>query len=86
VATFTDCSDWPGPCASFAWARGTDNSEQAAWLSEAVRLSRSTGMVKCIIVWNIDFPRYGYDPQDGYAIIRPGGGCPACDTLHAAMQ
>jgi hypothetical protein len=86
VATFTDCSDWPGSCASFAWARGTDNSEQAAWLAEAVRLSRSTGMVKSIIVWNIDFPRYGYDPQDGYAIIRPGGGCPACDTLHAALQ
>lgn len=86
VATFTDCSDWPGPCASFAWARGTDNSEQAAWLAEAVRLSRSTGMVKSIIVWNIDFPRYGYDPQDGYAIIRPGGGCPACDALHSAMQ
>jgi hypothetical protein len=70
----------------FAWARGTTNAQQAAWLSEAVNLSRSTGMVKCIIVWNIDFTRYGYDPQDGYAIIRPGGGCPACDALRAVMQ
>jgi hypothetical protein len=70
----------------FAWARGTNNAQQAAWLAEAVRLSRSTGMVRCIIVWNIDFARYGYDPQDGYAIIRPGGGCPACDSLRAAMQ
>jgi hypothetical protein len=73
VPTF---SDW------FAWARGTDNAEQAAWLSEAVQLSVNTGMVRCIIVWNIDFVRYGDDPQDGYAIIRPGGGCPACDSLH----
>jgi hypothetical protein len=73
VPTF---SDW------FAWARGTDNAEQAAWLSEAVQLSVNTGMVRCIIVWNIDFVRYGDDPQDGYAIIRPGGGCPACDPLH----
>jgi hypothetical protein len=66
----------------FAWARGTNNAQQAAWLAEAVNLSRSTGMVRSIIVWNIDFSRYGYDPQDGYAIIRPGGGCPACETLH----
>jgi len=85
VPLFTDCSDWPGPCASFAWARGTDNSEQAAWLAEAVQLSINTGMVRCIIVWNIDFVRYGYDPQDGYAIVRPGGSCPACDALHAIL-
>jgi len=70
----------------FAWARGTNNAQQAAWLAEAVNLSRATGMVRNIIVWNIDFTRYGYDPQDGYAIIRPGGGCPACDSLRAATQ
>ncbi|RMF34277.1 MAG: hypothetical protein D6759_06070 [Chloroflexi bacterium] len=69
----------------FAWARGTNNAQQAAWLAEAVRLSISTGMVRVIIVWNIDFPRYGYDPQDGYAIIRPDGSCPACETLHQVM-
>ncbi len=85
VPTFTDCTDWVGPCSSFAWARGIDNSEQAAWLSEAVQLGINTGMVRCIIVWNIDFQRYGYDPQDGFAIIRPGGICPACDSLHAVL-
>ncbi len=70
---------------AFAWARGTNNAQQAAWLAEAVQLSIQTGMVRCIIVWNIDFPRYGYDPQDGYAIIRPDGSCPACETLHAVL-
>ena len=69
----------------FAWARGTNNAQQAAWLAEAVQLGINTGMVRCIIVWNIDFIRYGTDPQDGYAIIRPGGGCPACETLHAVL-
>ena len=72
-------SDW------FAWARGTNNAEQAAWLQEAVQLSINTGMVRCIIVWNIDYVRYGYDPQDGYAIVRPGGSCPACDALHSVL-
>lgn len=40
-------------------------------------------MVHCIIVWNI--VRYGYDPQDDYAIIHPDGSCPACDALYAVM-
>jgi hypothetical protein len=70
---------------AFGWARGTDNAEQAAWLAEAVQLSVNTGMVRCIIVWNIDFVRYGYDPQDGFAIIRPDGSCPACESLHAVL-
>jgi hypothetical protein len=76
VSTFSD---------QFSWARGTNNAQQAAWLAEAVQLGSNTGMVRCIIVWNIDFVRAGYDPQDGYAIIRPGGSCPACDTLHNVL-
>jgi hypothetical protein len=76
VETFSD---------QFAWARGITNAQQAAWLAEAVRLSINTGMVRVLIVWNIDFVRYGYDPQDGFAIIRPGGGCPACDALHGVL-
>jgi hypothetical protein len=69
----------------FGWARGINNAQQASWLAEAVQLSINTGMVRCIIVWNIDFARYGQDPQDGYAIIRPGGSCPACDSLHNVL-
>jgi hypothetical protein len=69
----------------FGWARGINNAQQAAWLAEAVQLSVNSGMVRCVIVWNIDFVRSGHDPQDGYAIIRPGGGCPACDSLHNVL-
>jgi LysM repeat protein len=69
----------------FAWAQETDNAEQALWLAEAVRLGRDTGMVHAIMIWNVDFPRYGPDPQDGYALIRPGGRCPACATLRDAV-
>ncbi len=76
VSTFSD---------QFGWARGIDNAKQAAWLSEAVQLSINTGMVRCIIIWNVGRSRYGYDPQDGYNIIRPGGSCPACDALHNVL-
>jgi len=37
--------------------------------------------VRLLIVWNIDFTGYGDDPQAGYAIIRPDGGCPVCVAL-----
>jgi hypothetical protein len=70
---------------TFSWATGTDNTEQAAWLAEAAELSVSTGMVRYMMIWNIDFPRYGDDPADGYAIFRPDDSCPACETLHALL-
>ena len=76
----------PGPIpAHFAWASNVTVAQQAQWLADAARLSRNSGRVRMMIVWNVDFTHWGADPQAGYAIVRPGGGCPACDTLRAAM-
>lgn len=66
---------------SFAWGADTSVAEQAQWVSEAVRLSRNSGRVRLVILWNMDFTHYGDDPMAGYALVRPGGGCPACDAL-----
>lgn len=60
-------------------------AEQAQYLAEAASLSRSQGRVRLLIVFNVDITVFGDDPQAGYAMIRPGGGCPACDTLGAVM-
>ncbi|MGB1288865.1 MAG: hypothetical protein ACPG7F_20195, partial [Aggregatilineales bacterium] len=70
--------DLPG---SFSWAGATTVQQQAAWLAQAVSLASQSGQVSMLIVWNVDFTVYGGDPQGGYAIIRPGGACPACDAL-----
>lgn len=67
--------------AHYAWGADTSVAEQARWLAEAVRLARSSGRVRLVIIWNVDFTNYGGDPMAGYAIVRPGGGCPACDAL-----
>jgi hypothetical protein len=67
--------------AGFEWAANTSAAEQAQWLDQAVSLSAQSGRVRLLIIWNIDFTGYDADPQAGYAIIRPGGGCPACDAL-----
>ncbi len=66
---------------SFGWAENVTVGQQAAWIKQAVNLSRSSGKVKLLIVWNVDFTNYGDDPMAGYAIIRPGGACPACEAL-----
>ncbi len=71
---------------AFAWAADTSVAEQAQWLGEAAALSRSSGRVPLMIVWNVDFTQYGDDPQGGYAIVRPDGSCPACSTLAAAVR
>ncbi len=56
-------------------------AEQAQYLASAVRLSRDQGKVRLLIVFNVDLTTYGADPQAGYAMIRPNGGCPACDSI-----
>lgn len=68
----------------FSWAQNVTVAQQAAWLAEAAALSSQSGRVRLLIVWNVDFTLYGSDPQAGYAMIRPGGGCPACDAMAAA--
>ena len=58
-------------------------AQHAAYLGQAAQLSRDQGKVRLMIVFNVDLKNYGSDPQAGYAIIRPNGGCPACETLRA---
>ncbi|MDX2160459.1 MAG: hypothetical protein SF162_03945 [bacterium] len=71
---------------SFAWAQNTSVAEHAAWLAEAASLAAQSGRVRMMIVWNVDFPFYtATDPMGGYGMNRPGGSCPACDTLGAVM-
>jgi hypothetical protein len=60
-------------------------AEQAAWLAQAASLAAQRGNVRLMIIWNINFTRWDSDPMGGYAIIRPGGACPACSALGAVM-
>ena len=69
----------------FAWAGKVTVAQQAQWLAEAASLSASSGKVRMMIVWNIDSTTWGDDPQAGYAIIRQGGSCPACESLRQVM-
>lgn len=66
---------------TFAWAKNVTVAQQAAWLAEAAAMSANSGKVRMMIIWNVNFTNYGSDPMAGYAIIRPNGGCPACDAL-----
>jgi hypothetical protein len=71
---------------NFGWAANTTVAEQAQWLAETASLAGSSGKVRLMIVFNVDFTQYlANDPQAGYAIMRPDGTCPACSTLSAVM-
>jgi hypothetical protein len=70
---------------NFAWAKDVTVAQQAQWLAEAATLSINSGKVRLMIIWNVDFSNFGSDPMAGYAIIRPGDSCPACDSLGAVV-
>ncbi len=72
--------------AGFSWASDNTVAEQATWLASAVTQARSAGNVNLFIVWNVDNSVFTTDPQAGYAIVRPDGTCPACNTIAQAMQ
>jgi uncharacterized protein YraI len=71
---------------NFQWAANITLANQAQWLARAVQLSRESGKVRLLIIWNMDRRQYdAEDPQAGYSIFRPDGTCPACATLRAVM-
>ncbi len=72
---------------NFAWGQNTTVAQQAAWLADAAVRSAQSGRVRLMIVWNVDFSLYtADDPQGGYAMARPDGSCPSCDTLGTVMR
>jgi hypothetical protein len=71
---------------SFNWAQNTTLAQQAQWIAEAAVKSAASGKVRLMIIFNMDFVRYDADPQAGYALIRPDGSCPACDTLSKVLK
>lgn len=80
---------------NYTFAAGTTLTDHAAWLAEAAKLSKASGKVRLMIVWNVDATTWiaddpsrniEGDPQAGYAMIRPDGTCPACESLRSVMK
>jgi hypothetical protein len=70
----------------FDWGGNNTLAEHEQWLGDAARLSRESGRVRIMIVWNVNFSEAAPDPTGMYAILRPNAQCPACDNLAAALQ
>ncbi|MBI2976687.1 MAG: LysM peptidoglycan-binding domain-containing protein [Chloroflexi bacterium] len=77
--------EWGYVPAGFVWLPpyNLTVAQQAQFLADATRLSRDQGKVRLMIIFNVDLTAYNPDPQAGYAMIRPGGSCPACDSIRA---
>jgi hypothetical protein len=67
------------------WAGNTSAQEQADWLAQAALLSRGSGIVRLMFVWNVDAPFMPSEPMAGWAMIRTGGQCLPCGTLWRAF-
>jgi len=78
-----------GMPANYSFAIATTLENHAAWLAEAAQMSKRSGKVRLMIVWNVDSAVWrggdDGDPQAGYAMIRPDGTCPACESLRTVM-
>lgn len=70
--------------AGFEWGSNTSRVEQAQWLAQAAALSRDGGVVRLMVVWNMDASEFSSDPMAGWSIIRDGT-CLACNTLGVTM-
>ena len=65
----------------FSWGNSITLQNQVDWLRRAAELSKASGKVRFMIVWNADFRQFDEDPQAGYSVFRPDGSCPACGGL-----
>jgi LysM repeat protein len=75
---------FPSVPGDFGWSAATTAAQQAAWLAESVTLAQAEGRpVRMMIIYNVDYTHYDVmrNPAAGFAIFRPDGSCPACDTL-----
>ncbi len=68
------------------WAQNTSAQEQAEWQGMAATLSRNGGVVRLMIVWNVNATFTSSNPLAGFAIIRTNNQCLPCATLSAAMS
>jgi len=68
------------------WAANTSVQEQAQWLAEAATLSRESGLVRLMVVWNVNATFIPSNYMAGWAIVRQNNQCAACLTLRDAMR
>lgn len=68
------------------WGLNTSAQEQADWLAQAALLARASGIVRLMIVWNVDAPFNPGSIFAGWAIIRADEQCLPCATLRAALE
>jgi hypothetical protein len=70
----------------FRWAARTTPEQQAQWLADGVRWVKShPGIVRLLIVWNLNYYSDESDPNTLYALWTPNGMRPAYGALRAVL-
>jgi hypothetical protein len=71
--------------AGLEWGLNTSAQEQAQWLAQAATISRDSGIVRLMIVWNVDATFIPSNTFAGWAIIRTNGQCLPCASLSGTV-
>gem|GEM_PF-2057708 len=70
----------------FEWANDTTVAQQAEWLAQGIQTAAELSSVRVQMVMLYRVDPTGDIVEDGYAIIREDGSCPACDAIAALKQ
>ncbi len=70
----------------FAWAKDTTVPQQAQWLATGIETAARLSSVRVEMVVVFRMTPTGDPVEDGYALIRPDGSCPACDQIAGLRQ
>ena len=71
----------------FHWAARTTPEQQAQWLVDGIRWTKAhPGLVRLVIVWNLNYYNDDSDPNSLYSLWTPMGMRPAYDALKAVLK
>lgn len=78
---------WDAVPPGYEWAQDITAARQAEWLAAAVGTLAAGEDVWLALVWNLDAATFDESSASGgYALVRPGGACPACDALEPLLR
>jgi polysaccharide biosynthesis protein PslG len=71
----------------FRWAGHTTPEQQAQWLVDGIRWTKAhPGLVRLVIVWNLNYYSDDSDPNSLYSLWTPMGMRPSYDALKAVLR
>jgi hypothetical protein len=70
----------------FAWASGITAAQQAEWLASGIETAAQLSSIRVEMIMVYRMTVSDEPGEDGFALVRPDGRCPACEAITALRQ